>query len=99
MTTTTTQSASSTLQPTMPSRSRVGIALSAFLAILRRDIVVTGREFIAFLLQVLYSEDAGALAVQATQAVAQVNAELRDLHLAHPSLEDVFIYLTGRNLR
>jgi len=47
----------------------------------------------------LYSEDAGALPVQATQAVAQVNAELRDLHLAHPSLEDVFIYLTGRNLR
>ena len=47
----------------------------------------------------LYSEDAGALAVQATQAVAQVNAELRDLHLARPSLEDVFIYLTGRNLR
>jgi len=37
----------------MPSRSRVGTALSAFLAILRRDIVVTGREFIAFLLQVL----------------------------------------------
>ena len=53
MTTTTTQSASSTLQPTMPSRSRIGIALSAFLAILRRDIVVTGREFISFLLQVL----------------------------------------------
>jgi ABC-2 type transport system permease protein len=53
MTTTTTQSASSTLQPTMPSRSRVDTALSAFLAILRRDIVVTGREFIAFLLQVL----------------------------------------------
>ncbi len=47
----------------------------------------------------LYSEDAGALPVQATQAVAQVNAELRDLHLARPSLEDVFIYLTGRNLR
>jgi ABC-2 type transport system permease protein len=53
MASTTTQSASSTLQPTMPSRSRVGTALSAFLAILRRDIVVTGREFIAFLLQVL----------------------------------------------
>jgi ABC-2 type transport system permease protein len=34
-------------------RSRVGTALTAFLAILRRDIVVTGREFIAFLLQVL----------------------------------------------
>jgi hypothetical protein len=25
--------------------------------------------------------------------------ELHDLHLARPSLEDVFIYLTGRNLR
>lgn len=31
----------------------MGTALTAFLAILRRDIVVTGREFISFLLQVL----------------------------------------------
>ena len=53
MATTTTQSASSTLQPTISMRSRVGTALTAFLAILRRDIVVTGREFISFLLQVL----------------------------------------------
>ena len=53
MATTTTQSASSTLQPTIPMRSRVGTALTAFLAILRRDIVVTEREFISFLLQVL----------------------------------------------
>jgi ABC-2 type transport system permease protein len=34
-------------------KSRFGIALTASLAILRRDLVVTGREFIAFLLQVL----------------------------------------------
>ena len=53
MATTTTQSASSALQPTARSRGRVSIALVAFLAILRRDIVVTGREFISFLLQVL----------------------------------------------
>src|SRR5215469_218617 len=53
MATTTTQPASSTLQPITPMRSRVGTALTAFLAILRRDIVVTGREFISFLLQVL----------------------------------------------
>ncbi|HEY6409871.1 MAG TPA: ABC transporter permease [Ktedonobacteraceae bacterium] len=33
--------------------NRLAIASTAFLAILRRDIVVTGREFIAFLLQVL----------------------------------------------
>ncbi|HZS76608.1 MAG TPA: ABC transporter ATP-binding protein [Ktedonobacteraceae bacterium] len=47
----------------------------------------------------LYAEDAGSLIVQATQAVSASDAELRDLHLARPSLEDVFIYLTGRNLR
>jgi ABC-2 type transport system ATP-binding protein len=47
----------------------------------------------------VYAEDAGALVVSATQAVAEAGLELRDLHLARPSLEDVFIYLTGRNLR
>ena len=49
------------VSPTLPSgytqtersKGRVSIALTAFLAILRRDIVVTGREFIPFLLQVL----------------------------------------------
>jgi len=47
----------------------------------------------------LYAEDAGTLAVQATQAASEANVELHDLHIARPSLEDVFIYLTGRNLR
>ncbi len=47
----------------------------------------------------VYAQDAGALVVSATQAVAEAGFELRDLHLARPSLEDVFIYLTGRNLR
>ncbi len=47
----------------------------------------------------LFAEDAGSLVVPATQAVAGADLELRDLHLARPSLEDVFIYLTGRNLR
>ena len=39
--------------PTTRSKSRVSVAGAAFLAILNRDIVVTGRDFIAFLLQVL----------------------------------------------
>lgn len=47
----------------------------------------------------LYAEDAGSLIVPATQAISASGNELRDLHLARPSLEDVFIYLTGRNLR
>ena len=39
--------------PPRPLRSRGSLMLRAFLAILWRDIVVTGREFISFLLQVL----------------------------------------------
>jgi ABC-2 type transport system ATP-binding protein len=47
----------------------------------------------------LYAEDVSALISTVTQTVLQNGAELRDLHLSRPSLEDVFIYLTGRNLR
>ena len=47
----------------------------------------------------LYAEDASALITRSIQVIGEWNAELRDLHLARPSLEDVFIYLTGRNLR
>lgn len=47
----------------------------------------------------LYSEDAPALITRAIHVIAESEAELRDVHLARPSLEDVFIYLTGRNLR
>lgn len=47
----------------------------------------------------LYAEDAPALITRTVNVITEWNAELRDLHLARPSLEDVFIYLTGRNLR
>lgn len=47
----------------------------------------------------LYSEDAPALIPQAIHVMAEWNIQLRDLHLTRPSLEDVFIHLTGRNLR
>jgi ABC-2 type transport system ATP-binding protein len=48
----------------------------------------------------LYSDaEASTLLASATQAVMQEQAELLDLRFAQPSLEDVFIYLTGRNLR
>jgi ABC-2 type transport system ATP-binding protein len=47
----------------------------------------------------VYAQDAGALVVPATQAILAAGAELRDLHVKRPSLEDVFIYLTGRQLR
>ncbi len=47
----------------------------------------------------LYADDASSLIVRVAQVAAEHGLELRDMHLARPSLEDVFIYLTGRNLR
>lgn len=47
----------------------------------------------------LYAEDVSALIGAAAQAAIAVGAEVRDLRVQRPSLENVFIYLTGRNLR
>ncbi len=47
----------------------------------------------------LYAEKAAALVGPATQAALLAGAQVRDLHVKQPSLEDVFIYLTGRHLR
>ena len=43
--------------------------------------------------------DAGHLLASAAQAVVREEAELLDLRFARPSLEDVFIHLTGSDLR
>jgi ABC-2 type transport system ATP-binding protein len=47
----------------------------------------------------LYAERGGELAVEAARIVLERELELADLHIAQPSLEDVFIHLTGRGLR
>jgi ABC-2 type transport system ATP-binding protein len=47
----------------------------------------------------LYAENAPALVGPATHAALVSGAQVRDLHVKQPSLEDVFIYLTGRHLR
>lgn len=47
----------------------------------------------------LYAERGGELAVKAAQVILDAGLELSDLHLAQPSLEDVFIHLTGKGLR
>jgi ABC-2 type transport system ATP-binding protein len=47
----------------------------------------------------LYAEAAGSLVGPSAQVVLTAGAEVRDLHVKRPSLEDVFIYLTGRHLR
>jgi ABC-2 type transport system ATP-binding protein len=47
----------------------------------------------------LYAERGGDVAVRAAQIIVSAGLELADLHLAQPSLEDVFIHLTGKGLR
>lgn len=47
----------------------------------------------------VYAESAGSLVGAAAQAVLAAGAEVRDLHLKQATLEEVFIYLTGRHLR
>jgi ABC-2 type transport system ATP-binding protein len=47
----------------------------------------------------LYAEDTAGVITGVSQVLAEAGVEVRDLHLKKPSLEDVFIYLTGRNLR
>src|SRR5580658_5019028 len=47
----------------------------------------------------LYAQTAGSLVGSAAQAVLSAGAEVRDLHLKQATLEEVFIYLTGRHLR
>ncbi len=47
----------------------------------------------------LYAADAQSLTTGVIQMITDAHAKLRDLRIARPTLEDVFIYLTGRNLR
>ena len=47
----------------------------------------------------LYATSASEAAIRAGQIVLNAGLELLDLHLVPPSLEDVFIHLTGRGLR
>jgi ABC-2 type transport system ATP-binding protein len=47
----------------------------------------------------VYSESANTLIGPAAQAVFAAGAQVRDLSVKQPSLEEVFIFLTGRHLR
>ena len=47
----------------------------------------------------LYAQSASSLVGSAAQAVISAGAQVLDLHLKQATLEEVFIYLTGRHLR
>ena len=47
----------------------------------------------------VYADSANTLIGQAAQAIFSAGAEVRDLSVKQPTLEEVFIFLTGRHLR
>ncbi|HEU5230888.1 MAG TPA: ABC transporter ATP-binding protein [Ktedonobacteraceae bacterium] len=47
----------------------------------------------------LYTREPAVLTGSVVQAATALGVEIRDMHLKRPSLEDVFIHLTGRKLR
>jgi ABC-2 type transport system ATP-binding protein len=47
----------------------------------------------------LHISNARQLAISTAEAVEQAGLELHDIHLMRPTLEDVFIHITGRELR
>ena len=47
----------------------------------------------------VYADAANTLIGAAAQAVVSAGAEVRDVSVKHPTLEEVFIFLTGRHLR
>jgi ABC-2 type transport system ATP-binding protein len=73
-------------------RERVGTALQSIPTVSKVD------ETDDFVYRV-YADSANTLIGPAAQAVLGAGAEVRDLSVKRPSLEQVFIFLTGRHLR
>jgi ABC-2 type transport system ATP-binding protein len=73
-------------------RKRVAAALGAIPTVSKVD------ETDDFVYRV-YADSANTLIGPAAQAVLGAGAEVRDLSVKRPSLEEVFIFLTGRHLR
>jgi ABC-2 type transport system ATP-binding protein len=47
----------------------------------------------------LYADRGGSLVAEIVNTASQVGAELHDVHIAEPSLENLFLHHTGRSLR
>jgi ABC-2 type transport system ATP-binding protein len=80
------------------SKAKVLNAVTALGGVNSADWTVNGRDGGEPLLR-LYADRGGELAVKAARILLESGLELIDLHLAEPSLEDVFIHLTGKGLR
>jgi ABC-2 type transport system ATP-binding protein len=71
-------------------------ALSSIQGATKVDRITAGEDFPTWR---VYAESAHELIGRAAQAVLNSGAEVRDLSVKQPSLEEVFIFLTGRHLR
>jgi hypothetical protein len=47
----------------------------------------------------VFAAEAGALVGAAAQAILEAGARVRDIRVRQATLEEVFIYLTGKHLR
>ena len=80
-------------------RARLGKALEAIPGVSKVEQVAEAAEQPGMFTYRVYAQNARSLVGAAAQAVLGAGAELRDLHLKQATLEEVFIYLTGRHLR
>jgi ABC-2 type transport system ATP-binding protein len=76
--------------------SRVAVALEAMPGVTKVDALETVDEVLTYR---VYADAAKSLVGPAAQSVVAAGAEVRDLSVKQPSLEEVFIFLTGRHLR
>jgi ABC-2 type transport system ATP-binding protein len=84
-----------------PARERIGTALRAMPGTAKVDELMDGTEAAepGQLTYRIYADSANGLIGPAAQAVLAAGAEVRNLSVKQPSLEEVFIFLTGRHLR
>ncbi len=80
-------------------RERVNAALNALPGVTKLESPAEAPGEPESLTYRLYSENAESLIGPAAQAVLSSGAEVRDLSVKKPTLEEVFIFLTGRHLR
>lgn len=92
----------SRIAPTADARSalkeRLLQSLSSISPTSKVEVVQSGDQENESVLLRLYDQNAVSLIGEVTYAVENSGAQMIDIRQADPSLEDVFIYLTGRNL-
>ncbi len=80
-------------------RARLQAALEGLPGASKVELIAEPTDEPGILTYRLYAQNARSLVGAAAQAVLSAGGELRDLHLKQATLEEVFIYLTGRHLR